>query len=756
MAGRSGEDSGPRAQLRLLGDVRLLDASGAPVRLASRRARALLALLSLEGAAGVARDRICGLLWSDRGNDQARASLRQCLFELKSALGDLGDAALDVARERIVLRPGVIGSDVDRIHRLLALGGRADIGALTPLLDAGALLEGLELPGLFDEWREQTRAAFEASLLSAVLQRLDALAADGDWDFVRTLAEAYLRRDPLQEAVAATAIRADMATGQPAAAKRRFQALERALRDELGVAPGPRVAQALAAAPAAAPAQIAPPAAPPAGPTLAVLAFEDLSPPEAQDYFADGLSEEILHGLSRALDLPVIARSSSFQLRGAEKSPAAAGARLGATHVLDGSVRRAGSRVRISIQLTACADGRPLWSERFDRELTDAFALQDEIAAAVAAALKVTLAPPAPPSPVDTLAYELFLRARALDGSPRAAQARIELLEAAIARAPDFAQAWAALAQARALQARHGPRPRPFVMLKAEALQAAERALALDPGSGSTYASLSLLQPWAAYAEREALLTQALRLAPHDPATNALMGAFYNHVGRLDLALAHLRRAYQLDPLDPLTADIYGAVLGATDHPDGTALYAAWRERWPGHLTFSLGHMNVLMFQGDWALYDEVAQIAAATAGTSPEYKATQGIAQSLRTGDPELRPRIARRLARSADELGAIPLHQIATAAALGLNDEIFAALDRASYDFMREEDGAEPASIYNPGVIFDRHFCTGLMRDPRFVALCHKLGLCRYWAAADAWPDCADDVADAYDFRAAVRACG
>jgi TolB-like protein len=127
-----------------------------------------------------------------------------------------------------------------------------------------------------------------------------------------------------------------------------------------------------------------------AEPLLAVLAFDNLSGDPNIAYFSDGVSEEILQTVARGAELKVIGRGSSFQFRGAEKSASRVAAALGATHVLDGSVRRSGSTVRISAQLIECHGQTTLWSDQFDRELSDIFALQDEVAARVAAALEVT------------------------------------------------------------------------------------------------------------------------------------------------------------------------------------------------------------------------------------------------------------------------------------------------------------------------------------------------------------------------------
>jgi adenylate cyclase len=135
------------------------------------------------------------------------------------------------------------------------------------------------------------------------------------------------------------------------------------------------------------------PQSPAAEPLLAVLAFDNLSGDPEMAYFSDGVSEEIQQSVARGADLKVVGRTSSFQFRGPEKAAGRIGVALNATHVLDGAVRRSGQRVRISAQLVECARDTTLWSDRFDGQLDDVFTLQDEIAAAVAAALRVVFAP---------------------------------------------------------------------------------------------------------------------------------------------------------------------------------------------------------------------------------------------------------------------------------------------------------------------------------------------------------------------------
>lgn len=520
--------------------------------------------------------------------------------------------------------------------------------------------------------------------------------------------------------------------------------------DDFAIETIPRIGYRLTArAPATAPS--GEPAS--ARPVLAVLAFDNVSDDAEMAYFSDGVSEEILQTVSRNPNLSVIARASSFQFRGPAKAAAHVAAELKATHILDGSVRRSGLRVRIFAELVDAATATRLWSDRFDRELTDVFALQDEIAGAVAAALSIAFTPAAAVEPIDPEAYDLYLRERDLAIDRDAQAQRIHLLERAVERAPRFAGAWAALCHARVHQLRKGPRPSPYPVLEAGVRAAAERALALDPRCGLAKAALSRLQPWAFYREREALLTEALAASPNDPVVLTLLGGFENHVGRIGEALRYLRRAYELDPLLPLAADVYGAVLGSADHPQAFDYYDGWRARWPQHPVFMVGPLNRAMFGRDWDRFDRLAAEAERTAADEPAVAGALAFARDLRRDDQALRARVAKRLERALAQTGTVQLPLLLTACAVGLIDELYAAVAQASYDFMFRGDGDDPSRDYNPGIIFDRAFFGPAMRDVRFVSLCAKLGLCDYWVATDRWPDCVAWTAGAYDFKAEAR---
>jgi len=221
-------------------------------------------------------------------------------------------------------------------------------------------------------------------------------------------------------------------------------------------------------------------------PIIAILPFKDLSPAGDQEYFCDGLAEELIVALGRNEQLRVISRSAAFRFRNADVSLAEIGQALGATAIVEGSVRKAGERLRIVVNLLDLEHGSPIWSERYDRQLDDIFEIQDEISRAIAEKLRVTFAPPPsrklkPSGTANVSAYELYLRGRHYWNTRNEENLRlsIEQFERAIAVDPGYALAYAGLAGAWVTLSVFGAsRPGDVIPL---ARDAAERALALEP-----------------------------------------------------------------------------------------------------------------------------------------------------------------------------------------------------------------------------------------------------------------------------------
>ena len=252
--------------------------------------------------------------------------------------------------------------------------------------------------------------------------------------------------------------------------------------------------------------------------SIAVLPFVDLSPAKDQEYFADGLSEELLNALARIPELRVTGRTSSFRFKGTHEDLRAIGRKLNVATLLEGSVRKAGNQVRITAQLVKAADGFHLWSETYDRQLDDVFAVQDEIARSVASALKVTLLQQSGEAqPPDAEAYQLRLRAvhhlgQATDKDTSEAK---RLLERAIALDPRYAAAWVGLATVyiREYEQAETVDGREAALAKQE--ETLDRALELDPANASAHARLARLRRlrWD-FAGAERSTRRSLELAP--------------------------------------------------------------------------------------------------------------------------------------------------------------------------------------------------------------------------------------------------
>jgi serine/threonine-protein kinase len=287
--------------------------------------------------------------------------------------------------------------------------------------------------------------------------------------------------------------------------------------------------------------------------SLAVLPFADLSPGKDNEYFSDGLAEEILNRLAQASGLRIIARTSAFAFKGQNVDIRRIAQILGVTHVLEGSVRKAGSRIRVTAQLITAIDGSHLWSDRYDRELEDVFAVQDEIAAAIAGALRVRLSP-APRHVAKIAAYEAYLKGRHHWSSltPDALARSRECYEKAIALDAHFALPRYALAEHFYAMTASGLAPSLGIVdpLRRWALD----ALDVDPTLAEPHALLGLLAATIVYDWQEAAKEFQLALArePVTPWVRWLHGQYLMQVGQLQAAIDQMERMLQEDPLHVL------------------------------------------------------------------------------------------------------------------------------------------------------------------------------------------------------------
>ena len=462
-------------QLRLLGPFQIL-VHGQKVSLSARKARAMLAYLAVRVDEDIPRETLAGLLWGDRGPDQARASLRQSLAALRKALGDAADGVLFASHETVRLAGDLISVDRHAIGAIPDDASAEDRAAIAAQY-RGAFLEGFALDAPeFDYWLSAERAAVRGQV-SSLLRRLVA-DCEGAARYEDAIGHAtrLLTLDPLQEDIHRKLMQLFAGQGRYDAALTQFEQCQRALGDELDVAPDPatldlvqqiraerRAKSAKRDRPATPPGPAGngadrrgatgPAPGPPNDPSIAVLPFANLSGDPEQEYFSDGITGDIITELSKFRTLFVIARHSSFVFKGATVDLKEIAEKLGVQYIVEGSVRRAGDTVRITVQLIEAATGGSLWGERYDRRLDDIFAVQDEVTRSIVAVLpgrvQDSVADRAARNPTsDMRAYEYMLQGKHLrDGlnATDTARARV-VLKKALDLDPGYARAYMYLA----------------------------------------------------------------------------------------------------------------------------------------------------------------------------------------------------------------------------------------------------------------------------------------------------------------------
>jgi TolB-like protein/Tfp pilus assembly protein PilF len=450
--------------------------------------------------------------------------------------------------------------------------------------------------------------------------------------------------------------------------------------------------------------------------SIAVLPFTNMTADRDDDYFSDGLSEEIINALTRLPDLRVIARTSAFRFRG-EQDLRNVGEVLGVHNVLEGSVRRAGQRLRITAQLIDVADESHIWSERFDREMTDVFEIQDEIAGAIVKKLHVSLGESKPPrrQPENVAAYEALLEGRHhfFQFTPKAAERALVCLRRALSLEPDYPDALVEHGFYHLMMAYMFADPRD-ALPHVRAL--AERALKLDPRHGEAQAAVAVMavfwdRDWTA---SELLFRQALDLSPASARVHELYGlCCLLGQGRLAEALAELDRAIELDPLSALYAGNRGRVLTCSRQ------FAEAEESCrrglaidPGQLLTQVELTYALIFQGKFDEAMTVGNRAIETHGPVNAPRQALALSHAL-AGQRDAAMQLVSETAEPAAGYRS-PL-------ALGLVHAAFSEMDEAFAYIERSLEERDPLLIYlTVHPMFDN-----LRTDSRYPVLLKRMNL-------------------------------
>jgi len=451
--------------------------------------------------------------------------------------------------------------------------------------------------------------------------------------------------------------------------------------------------------------------------SIAVLPFADLSPGKDQDYFSDGLTEELINDLAKVPGLKVVARSSAFQFKGRNEDLRAVGRKLGVANVLEGRVRKEGNQVRITAELIKADDGFQLWSETYDREVSHIFAAQDEIARAVASALQVKLlsansaAIPATPRTTNSEAYQAYLQGQYFIARGQDREDLTKALaysERAIKLDANYAPAWAQNSQVLERLARIGLIDSADGFRRAR--ESAERAISLDAGSATGYMTLALVQmnhDWD-WEGADASLKKAALLEPGSAAVLANRAHLVRILGRVEEAVALYEQAIALDPLTANFHLALGYELYFLDRNEGAlaALQKA-QELNPQLSSLHLTYCQILLAQGRWqSALEDIEKETGDWEKLSGEVLAYHAL------GRREESENVLKTLIATHQNDAA---YQIAEAYAYrGEVEKAFAWLDR-SY---RQRDPGTPELKTDP-------LMKTLRQDPRFAKLLKRMHL-------------------------------
>jgi TolB-like protein/DNA-binding SARP family transcriptional activator len=731
-------------RLRGYGSFMLLDLDGRDLTPRGHKARAIIAYLAEHAGDRIPRERMIELLWGDRGDEQARASLRQSLHEIRTSVAaQLIESHRDhlwIDRSRIE----TVANDETDPSGATELYG--DLNHVTPQ---------------FDEWLSSIRETRAGEAWAELRAEAERLLAEGRGAEARAVCEQMERIDPFNEDWVRLAMQAEFQEAHPAAIEELYRDIAERLDEELGISPasqtkalrdrliGELAAEALAedspvakdlrsyhrsppllalsrrhaivggagvAAIAAAGGGwwLLQPAAASAG-RIAVMPFDNLSGDPGQTYFAEGVAEELRGALTR-IGLQVIGRASSEAVRNLDTKIAAR--KLRVANILTGSIQRTPSIIRISAQLIGGSDGVQRWSQNYDRAPGDTIAIETDIAANVVQALSLALGQAGRAALMlggtrDPGAQDLYLRARELKynfGDEDSLGRSVRLLDAAIARDQNYAEAYALKAtELEILGSNYARSTSDMVDKLARAEIAARRAIAIAPGFAAPYVPLALVE-----ADRLNFdvslsnMRRALALAPENLSVISNASSFDQWFGGGRKALELADRVIALDPLQASNYSRRGSVLlfALRRYPEAIETFRKALEFAPklssphnyiGDCLLLMGHFEAAAAEFAKVPADDPARLAGEAM-------------LAMRSGNSDGAELIVAKMRALFGDAASFQYAEIYAQG--GDPDRAFAELDKA----VRTKD---------PGLIQlkSEPFLDPIIRDPRYAALLRRL---------------------------------
>jgi len=569
---------GDTVRLLLIGPMQV-HVDGQQVNITARKARALLAYLALRCGEAVPRETLAGLFWGDREEEQARASLRQTLSNIRKTLGEQASGSLIATNEHVKLDSDSIWIDTAELELDENEEGIDDLVNVASLY-RGDLLEGLSLnEPEFDQWLTAERESTRARVIRIFTQLIELMEQETRIGEAITYGAKLLAMDPLQEHIHRKLMSLYMAQGRLDAALQQFEQCKRELAEQLDVTPeqatlnivteirtrrrqvtekdGENIdreepSHTTAAQPSPAISSIPLPDKP----SIAVLPFTNMSADPEQEFFSEGISEDIITELSRFSELFVIARNSSFMFKDAELDVRKIGSKLGVRYLLEGSVRKAANLIRVTAQLIDATTLQHIWAERYDREIIDIFEIQDELTRSIVSTIKgrvdVDMARYAALKPTKNLsAYECVLRGQHLVhkyNEEDFASART-LLNKAITLDPSYARAYGWLAYVDAHDFLYWQMSTESM---SHAIQIGSQGLALDENDSRCHLALGVSYLFSAqYEKAEHHFQKASLLNPNDDLVMIEFGRYKMYTDEPMEGARLVRQGMRQNPLHP-------------------------------------------------------------------------------------------------------------------------------------------------------------------------------------------------------------